>query len=42
MMYKLYRAFERVDVTFYDTYSNTDEIPSIHNERKFFFNFRSI
>ena len=30
IMYKIYRMFERFDVTFYDTYSNTDEIPSIH------------
>ena len=27
--YKLYRMFERVDITFYDSYSNTDEIPKI-------------
>ena len=30
IMYKIYRMFERIDVTFYDTYSNSDEIPSIH------------
>ena len=30
IIYKLYRAFKRVDITFYDTYSNTEEIPSVH------------
>ena len=27
--YKLYRMSQRVDITFYDSYSNTDEVPSI-------------
>ena len=27
--YKLYRMSQRVDITFYDSYSNSDEIPSI-------------
>ena len=27
--YKLYRMTQRVDITFYDSYSNADEIPSI-------------
>ena len=27
--YKLYRMFQRVDITFYDYYLNTDEIPKI-------------
>ena len=27
--YKLYRMSQRVDITFYDSYSNTDEIPKI-------------
>ena len=27
--YKLYRMTQRVDITFYDSYSNTDEIPKI-------------
>ena len=27
--YKLYRMFKRVDITFYDSLSNTDEVPSI-------------
>ena len=27
--YKLYRMYQRVDITFYDSLSNTDEIPSI-------------
>ena len=27
--YKLYRMLERVDITFYDSYLNTDEIPNI-------------
>ena len=28
-IYKVYRMTERVDITFYDSYSNTDEIPTI-------------
>ena len=27
--YKLYRMTERIDITFYDSYSNTGEIPSV-------------
>ena len=27
--YKLYRMSQRVDITFYDSYSNTDEVPNI-------------
>ena len=27
--YKLYRMYQRVDITFYDSYSNTDEVPEI-------------
>ena len=27
--YKLYRMTQRIDITFYDSYSNTDEIPSV-------------
>ena len=27
--YKLYRMTQRVDITFYDSYSNTDEIPKM-------------
>ena len=27
--YKLYRMFQRVDITFYDSYLNTDEMPNI-------------
>ena len=27
--YKLYRMTQRIDITFYDSYSNTDEIPTI-------------
>ena len=30
IIYKLYRVFKRVDVTFYDSYSNTDETPIVH------------
>ena len=30
IIYKLYRVFKRIDVTFYDTYSNTDEKPIVH------------
>ena len=30
IIYKLYRAFKRVDITFFDTYSNTEEITSVH------------
>jgi len=28
-VYKLYRMYQRVDITFYDSYSNTDEVPEI-------------
>ena len=28
--YKLYRMLKRIDITFYDSYSNTNEIPQIH------------
>ena len=28
--YKLYRMTQRVDITFYDSYSNTDEIPKMN------------
>ena len=27
--YKLYRMYQRVDITFYDSYSNTDEVPEV-------------
>ena len=27
--YKVFRITQRVDITFYDSYSNTDEIPTI-------------
>ena len=27
--YKIYRMFQRIDITFYDAYLNTDEIPNI-------------
>ena len=27
--YKLYRMSQRIDITFYDSYSDTEEIPSI-------------
>ena len=27
--YKIYRMFHRVDITFYDSYSNTEEVPNI-------------
>ena len=27
--YKLIRMYQRVDITFYDSYSNTDEVPEI-------------
>ena len=30
LIYKLYRMSKRIDITFYDSYSNTDEIPIIH------------
>ena len=29
VVYKLYRMYQRVDITFYDSLSNTDEVPSI-------------
>ena len=30
LIYKLYRMSKRIDITFYDSYSNTDETPVIH------------
>ena len=30
IIYKLYRVFKRIDITFYDSYSNTDEKPIVH------------
>ena len=30
IIYKMYRVFKRIDITFYDSFSNTDEIPIIH------------
>ncbi len=29
-VYKIYRIFQRIDITFYDTYSDKGEIPSIN------------
>ena len=29
-IYKLYRMFQRIDITFYDSYSDRGEIPSIN------------
>ena len=41
--YKLYRMYERIDITFYDSYSNTDEIPKIKiTDQNFTFSFCSI
>ena len=38
--YKLYRMIERIDITFYDSYSNTGEIPSVQiNKDNFTFVF---
>ena len=34
--YKLYRMSQRVDITFYDSYSNTEEMPSIKINMKIF------
>ena len=38
-IYKLYRMFKRIDITFYDIYSLTEEIPSIDvTNENFYFN----
>ena len=38
--YKLYRMSQRVDITFYDSYSNTEEMPSIKiNNENFYLMF---
>ena len=42
LIYKLYRMSIRIDITFYDSYSNTDEIPIIHITKKNFSIFISI
>ena len=42
LIYKLYRMSKRIDITFYDSYSNTDEIPIIHITKENFSIFISI
>ena len=42
LIYKLYRMSIRIDITFYDSYSNTDEIPIIHITKENFSIFISI
>ena len=41
-IYKIYRMTQRVDITFYDSYSNNDEMKTIHIDNENFYLFFAV